>query len=80
MDAVADSKDIVMELLHKLQEEFIVGMHYEHLVVEGDGKLYEILSNLNMEKNWGGSSLILEIGTCSETIKNHWWRHILMLD
>ena len=51
MDAVADSKDIVMELLHKLQEEFIVGMHYEHLVVEGDGKLYEILSNLNMEKN-----------------------------
>ena len=38
-------------IIHKLREEFIVGMHYEHLVVEGDGKLYEIICNLNMEKN-----------------------------
>ena len=49
MDAVAESKDTVMELLHKLREEFIVGMHFEHLVVEGDGKLYEILKSLQFE-------------------------------
>ena len=49
MDAVADSKDTVVELLHKLREEFIVGMHCEHLVVEGDGKLYEMLKPLQFE-------------------------------
>ena len=49
IDARADSKDTVMHLLHELHSVFIEGLHYEWLVVEGDGKLYEIVKSLQFE-------------------------------
>lgn len=49
MDAKADSKDTIMELLHGLRERFIEGMGHQWLVVEGDGKFYEILKSLQFE-------------------------------
>ena len=49
IDAVADSKDTVMTLLHDLQQQFIEGLGHKWLVVEGDGKLYEILKSLQLE-------------------------------
>ena len=49
MDAKADSKETILELLHQLHYKFIEGLHYEWLVVEGDGKLYEIIKSLQFE-------------------------------
>lgn len=48
-DAKADSKDTLMELLHGLHSEFIVGLQYKYLVIEGDGKLYELVKSLQFE-------------------------------
>ena len=49
MDAVADSKDTIMEMLHKLCERFIQKQNRKWLVVEGDAKVYEILKSLKFE-------------------------------
>ena len=49
MDAVADSKDTVMQLLHDLQQQFIVGKNMKWLVLEGDAKLYEVVKSLQFE-------------------------------
>ncbi len=49
MDAKADSKDTVMELLHDLRKQFIENLNQKWLVVEGDGKFYEILKSLQFE-------------------------------
>lgn len=38
-----------MKLLHDLHREFIVGLHYEYLVIEGDGKLNELIKSLQFE-------------------------------
>ena len=38
-----------MELLHDLRQQFIEGLKREWLVVEGDGKFYEILKSLQFE-------------------------------
>ena len=49
MDAVADSKDTVMQLLHDLQQQFIVCKNMKWLVLEGDAKLYEVVKSLQFE-------------------------------
>ncbi len=49
MDAKADSNDTIMELLHDLRQQFIEGLKHEWLVVEGDGKFYELLKSLQFE-------------------------------
>ena len=49
MDAVADSKDTMMSMLQDLHQHFIVELKLEHLVVEGDAKLFEILQSLKHE-------------------------------
>ena len=47
-DAVADTKDTMMDMLHELQE-FIVEQKHQWLILEGDGKIYEILQSLKFE-------------------------------
>ena len=77
MDAVADYKDTMMQLLHNLQQQFIVGKRMRWLVLEGDAKLHEVVKSLKfeyiqtqlnsspyMEKNSAGLFHILGIGTC----------------
>ena len=49
MDSVADRKDTVMQLLHDLQQRFIVGQNMKWLVLEGDAKLYEVMKSLQFE-------------------------------
>ncbi len=49
MDAPADSKDTIMALLHDLHQQFIEELEQKWLVVEGDGKFYEILKSLLFE-------------------------------
>jgi len=49
MDSVADRKDTVMQLLHDLQQRFIVGQSMKWLVLEGDAKLYEVMKSLQFE-------------------------------
>ena len=47
-DAVADTKDTMMDMLHELQE-FIVEQKHQWLILEGDGKIYEISQSLKFE-------------------------------
>ena len=49
MDAVADTKDTIITVLHNLQQKFIIGQGIENLVVEGDAKLFNILQSLKHE-------------------------------
>ena len=49
MNAVSDSKDTQIEMLHSLFDKFIRGSTREYLVVEGDQKLYDILQSLKFE-------------------------------
>ena len=49
MDAVADTKDTVIQLLRDLHHELIDGRGMRWLVVEGDAKVYEILQALKFE-------------------------------
>ena len=42
LDAVADKKDTLMELLHYLHQEYIVNQGKSYLLLEGDAKLYEV--------------------------------------
>ena len=49
MDAVADYKDTMMQLLHNLQQQFIVGKRMRWLVLEGDAKLHEVVKSLKFE-------------------------------
>ena len=49
MDAVADSKDTVIQILHDLHEFYIVHQQKDCLVLEGDGKVYEVLQSLKFE-------------------------------
>ena len=48
-DAIADSKDTMMQTLHELNEQYIVGQNCQWLIVEGDAKVYEILQSLKYE-------------------------------
>ena len=49
IDAVAVNKDTLMSLLHDLYQQYIVEQRLDHLVVEGDAKLYEISQSLKHE-------------------------------
>lgn len=49
MDAVSDNKDTQLKLLHELFAKFIKDQTREHLVIEGDQKLYEVLQSLKFE-------------------------------
>ena len=49
MDAVADSKDTVLQLTHDLYQQFIFDQKMKWLVVEGDAKVYEVLKALKNE-------------------------------
>ncbi len=49
MDAIADSKDTIMHMLHELHQQFIIGGNMSWLVVEGDAKVYDILQSLKFE-------------------------------
>ena len=48
-DAVADTKDTMMDMLHELHQQYVVKQNHKWLVVEGDGKIYEILQSLKFE-------------------------------
>ena len=49
MDAIADSKDTVVQMLHTLHADYIVEQSKQILIVEGDAKVYEILQSLKFE-------------------------------
>ena len=49
MNAVFDSKNTMLELLHELFDKFISGQSREYLVIEGDQKLFEILQSIKFE-------------------------------
>jgi hypothetical protein len=49
IDAVADNKTTIFNLLQTLHEKYIVEKCQEILVVEGDAKIYEILQSLKYE-------------------------------
>ena len=49
MDAVADRKDTMLDLMHNLHTKFIAGKSRDYLVNEGDQKFYEILQELKCE-------------------------------
>ena len=49
MDAKSDSKDTLMSMLQDLHQEFILKQKRQHLVVEGDAKIYELLQSLKLE-------------------------------
>lgn len=49
LDAISDSKDTLLDLLHDLYVKLIVNQNREYLVIEGDQKLYEVLQSLKFE-------------------------------
>ena len=49
MDAKSDSKDTLMSMLQNLHQQFISRQGRQHLVVEGDAKIYELLQSLKFE-------------------------------
>ena len=49
MDAKSDSKDTLMAMLQDLYQEFIIEQGRQHLVVEGDAKIYKLLQSLKVE-------------------------------
>ena len=53
IDAVTDCKDTMMQLLHNLQPQFIMGNNMRWLMLEGDAKLYEVVKcqKFDMKKN-----------------------------
>ncbi len=42
MDAVADTKDTMIAMLHNLHQKYIQDQSLEYLLVEGDAKLYDL--------------------------------------
>ena len=49
LDAKADSKDTIMQILHNLNQQFIEGQKKECLLVAGDAKVYDLLPSLKFE-------------------------------
>lgn len=49
MNAISDTKDTQLELLHELFTKFIKDQPREYLVVEGDQKLFDVLHSLKFE-------------------------------
>ena len=56
LDAKSDNKDTIIQILHELYQQFIVGQGKKYLVLVADAKLYEILQSLKFkygkELNW----------------------------
>ena len=48
-DAIADTKDTMMDMLHELHQQYVVEQNHRWLIVEGDAKIYEILQSLKFE-------------------------------
>lgn len=74
-DAVSDSKDTMMEVLQDLHRKFIINQRKQHLLVEGDAKLYDILQSLKYEYGSELEWLIVFPGDW-HTLKN--FQHALM--
>ena len=49
LDAKSDSKDTLMQILHELYQQFIIGHEKKNLVLVADAKLYKILQSLKFE-------------------------------
>ncbi len=49
MDAVADNKDTIIQMLHDLHQKNVCDGSMQWLVVEGDAKVYDILQALKLE-------------------------------
>ena len=49
MDAVADNKDTLMEMLSNLHDLYIVRGGRSNLVIEGDAKVFELIQSLKFE-------------------------------
>lgn len=49
LDAKADSKDTIMQVLHDLHKRYVEGHNREWVLIEGDAKVYEILHSLKYE-------------------------------
>lgn len=45
MDAKSDSKDTLMSMLQNLHQQFVSRQGHQHLVVEGDAKIYELFNH-----------------------------------
>ena len=50
MDAVADCRDTIMQLVHSLREKFIVGQGMRWLVVAGEAKLYKVIKSVKFAR------------------------------
>ena len=70
MNAVADNKGTMIQVLSDLQEQFISNGIHEYIILEGDAKLYEVLQSLKFECGEcfkvTGDSLHLEIFTSNK--------------
>ena len=70
MNAVADNKGAMIQVLSDLQEQFISNGIHEYIILEGDAKLYEVLQSLKFECGEcfkvTGDSLHLEIFTSNK--------------
>ena len=50
MDAVADSKETIMEILNNnFHHTYIIEQKQKCLVIEGDAKVYDVLQSLKLE-------------------------------
>ena len=66
LDAVADNKDTLTEILHDLHCKYVKTNIHQHLVIEGDAKLYAVLQSLKYKYAKDLEWLIpfQEIGIC----------------
>ena len=49
MDTVADNEGTMIQLVSDLEEQVISNGIHEHITLEGDAKLYEVLQSLKYE-------------------------------
>ena len=49
MDAVADNKNTLIQLLSGLQEQFISNRIHKYIILEGNAKLYKVVQSLKFE-------------------------------
>ena len=49
MDAVADNKNTLIQLLSDLQEQFISNRIHKYIILEGNAKLYKVVQSLKFE-------------------------------
>ena len=49
LDAKADSKDTIMQVLQDANKQYIKGLKKQHVIMEGDAKVYELIQSLKHE-------------------------------